>query len=474
MARLVIVSNRVSVPGERMARAGGLAVALRDALRSQGGLWFGSSGEIAETPQEAPRVISAGRVTYVTASLTQADHREYYVSYANSTLWPLLHYRLGLVEYKRSAFKGYLGVNAHLAQMLVPFIRPDDVIWVHDYHFIPFGAELRKLGVANPLGFFLHTPFPSPDVLIALPHHEMIVEALAAYDLVGLQTDRDVHAYMGCIGQIAHGAELGDGSFLAYGRRSRVAALPIGIDTEGYAKQARQAASSPEAFRLKASLAGRDLIIGVDRLDYTKGIPSRFEAIDGLLSDWPAHRRRFNYLQITPHSRAEVAQYRSLRRELEAAAGRVNGKFAEFDWSPIRYVNKSFSRQLLAGFYRLARIGLVTPFRDGMNLVAKEFVASQEPENPGVLVLSRFAGAARELETALLVNPFDVDEIAAALNRGLAMSREERRERWEPMMATLRRNTAASWRESFLAALAEAAATSSATLTAAAAVAGHA
>ena len=191
------------------------------------------------------------------------------------------------------------------------------------------------------------------------------------------------------------------------------------------------------------------------------------------MSDWPAHRRRFNYLQITPHSRAEVAQYRSLRRELEAAAGRVNGKFAEFDWSPIRYVNKSFSRQLLAGFYRLARIGLVTPFRDGMNLVAKEFVASQEPENPGVLVLSRFAGAARELESALLVNPFDVDEIAAALNRGLEMSREERRERWQPMMATLRRNTVSTWRESFLACLAEAAAASAASPTAAAASGDH-
>ena len=216
---------------------------------------------------------------------------------------------------------------------------------------------------------------------------------------------------------------------------------------------AQKAVDSPDARRLKESMADRSLIIGVDRLDYSKGLPLRFEAIDRLLTEWPDHRRRISYLQITPHSRSEVRQYRVLRRETEGAAGHVNGKFAEFDWSPIRYVNKAFSRQTLAGFYRLAQIGLVTPLRDGMNLVAKEYIAAQDPQHPGVLVLSRFAGAARELETALLVNPIDVDEIAAAVHRGLDMAVDERRMRWQAMMETITRNSVVTWRTSFLDAL---------------------
>ena len=452
MARTVIVSNRVNLPGERGSRAGGLAVAMRGAVRRHGGVWFGWSGNITDTV-ERTHVVASGKVTYVTVDLTRADYEQYYLGYANGTLWPLLHYRLGLVEYKRHAFEGYLRVNARMAQLLCPLLRPDDLIWVHDYHLIPFAASLRERGIANRIGFFLHTPFPSAEVLSALPRHDTVMQALCAYDLVGFQTRDSMDAFLGCIRTAVGGQHLGGGAFAACGMRSRAAVFPIGIDTEGFARDAAHAATSTEACRLKDSLAGRSLIIGVDRLDYSKGIPQRLEAIDTLLTDHPEHRRSFSYLQITPHSRAEVAQYRALRRELEAAAGRVNGKFAEFDWSPIRYVNKSFSQQTLAAFYRIARVGVVTPLRDGMNLVAKEFVAAQDPLDPGVLVLSRFAGAAQELKAALLVNPIDIDEMAGALHRALGMPRAERQERWRAMMAANRGNTIEGWRDSFLSAL---------------------
>lgn len=457
MARLVIVSNRVGLPGARTARAGGLAVAVLDALRHYNGLWFGWSGEIAEASSGEPRLREAGKLTYATVDLSKEDYGDYYVGYANGTLWPLLHFRLGLIEYKRHQFQGYLRVNAYLARMLLPLLLPDDVIWIHDYHLIPLGDELRKIGARNRLGFFLHTPFPPAEVLIALPHHDVMMQAFCAYDLIGFQTKTDVRAFLDYVVNVGGGREDGGDRVSAFGRSPRIAAFPIGIDTQHFAGLARQTARSPEAERLRESLGERSLIIGVDRLDYSKGIATRFEAVDALLSDWPDQRGRFTYLQITPYSRSTVAQYRALRRELEGAAGRINGKFSEFDWTPIRYVNKSLSRQTLAGFYRLGRIGLVTPFRDGMNLVAKEYVASQNPQDPGVLVLSRFAGAAQELDAALQVNPFDVDEIAAALARGLAMPLAERRDRWTAMMSALQRNTIATWREAFLAALRESA-----------------
>ena len=453
MARLVIVSNRLTLPGDGQTRAGGLAVAMRDALREHGGLWFGWSGETAETPGDTPQITTRGKITYAATDLSAAEYRLYYLGYANATLWPLFHFRLGLMEYRRDAARAYLDVSRRFAKLLAPLIEPDDLVWVHDYHLIPLGQELRKLGIANRIGFFLHTPFPPPEVLIALPRCEALLEAMCAYDLVGFQTADCVRAFSSGIKEMGRGIEIG-GEFMAFGRRSRAAAFPISIDADGFADLAQRASTSNDAHRLDESLSGRALILGVDRLDYSKGIPHRFEAIDALLTDWPEHRRRFSYLQITPYSRAEVAQYRTLRRQIEEAAGRINGKFAEFDWTPIRYVNHSFSRQTLAGFHRHARIGLVTPLRDGMNLVAKEFVASQDPEDPGVLVLSRFAGAAKELTDALLVNPIDVDEMAAALRRGLAMSRDERVARWQAMMHVLQRNTITTWCVAFLDALA--------------------
>jgi trehalose 6-phosphate synthase len=453
LARLVIVSNRLALPREKGTRAGGLAVALREALARRGGLWFGWSGETTPTTNEETSIVKSGKMTYATIDLSEADYQDFYVSFANGMVWPLFHYRIGLSNFRRAAFEGYVRVNAIFAKHLAPLLEPDDLIWVNDYHFIPLAAELRKLGVRNRIGFFLHIPFPTPELLVALPVHKQLVADLCCYDLVGLQTEDDVRALHRYVLEEAGGRVERDQTVEAFGQRTRVAAFPIGIDTERFVKLAEKAVESDETLRLRDSLAGRALVIGADRLDYSKGLTNRMEAFQELLTAWPEHKSRVTFMQIAPVSRGELAQYRQLRRELEGLAGRLNGKFSEFDWTPVRYLNKSFSRNVLAGFFRVSRVGLVTPIRDGMNLVAKEFIAAQDPADPGVLILSRFAGAAHELKDALIVNPYDVDEVAAALHTALSMPLEKRIARWTSMMNVVSKNTITVWRENFLAAL---------------------
>ncbi|HXQ42598.1 MAG TPA: trehalose-6-phosphate synthase [Candidatus Udaeobacter sp.] len=453
MARLVILSNRLALPGEKSARAGGLAVGLRDALARRGGLWLGWSGETTEGPAGEPRLLSAGKVTYAAVDINAADYREFYIGYANGALWPLFHHRPGLSLYRRAAFEGYLRVNSWFAQSLKPLLLPDDLIWVHDYHFIPLATELRKLAVANRIGFFLHIPFPAPELFVTLPEHKRLAADLLAYDLTGLQTAADVRRLQRYFIEEASGQALADDRIEALGQKGRIAAFPIGIDAERFARIAEKAMVRPETVRLRDSLANRSLVIGVDRLDYSKGLANRLEAFQELLARWPEHRSRVTLLQIAPVSRGEVAQYRALRREVEGLAGRVNGKFAEADWTPVRYLNKSFPRNVLAGYLRLARVGFVTPTRDGMNLVAKEYVAAQDPADPGVLVLSRFAGAADELTGALIVNPYDIDELAGALHLALTMPADQRLARWRALMEVVTRNTIKTWRASFLQAL---------------------
>jgi trehalose 6-phosphate synthase len=453
LARLVIVSNRVASPNEKMARAGGLAVALREALQHRGGLWFGWSGETVSGPSGAPETVQSGKITYATIDLDADDYHNFYIGFANGVLWPLFHYRVGLSNFRRSAYEGYQRVNRTFAEKLVPLLQPDDVIWVHDYHFIPLAAELRRLSVANRIGFFLHIPFPAPELLLTLPVHRSLVTALCAYDLVGFQTEDDVRALERYVVEEVGGRVAEGGLVEGLNGRIRIAAFPIGIDTESFARIAQKAVRRPETQRLVESLTGRDLLIGVDRLDYSKGLAERLEAFRALLTGWPEHRSRVTFMQIAPVSRGEIAQYRALRREIERLAGGLNGQFSDLDWTPVRYLNKSFARNVLAGFYRVSRVAFLTPIRDGMNLVAKEYVAAQDPADPGALVLSRFAGAARELKDALIVNPHDVDETASALHAALTMPREQRTERWRRMMSVLQQNTVAVWRERFLHAL---------------------
>lgn len=456
LARLVIVSNRVASPKERAAKAGGLAVALREALNKRGGLWFGWSGETEVNPPAEPKLSRAGRVRYALLTLDPEEQRAHYAGYANGTLWPLCHYRLGALSFRRSDWEAYRRVNAAFARALVPLLKPDDVVWVHDYHFIPLGTELRRLGFEGRIGYFHHIPWPTPDVFYTLPSHAALVRDLSHYDLVGLQTEHDVRALLTYISAEAKGW-IGPGGVVGMQeRRFRVAAYPIGIDAEAFIRAAESAEGSDVLDRLSQSLAGRLLAIGVDRLDYSKGLPNKFTAFGDLLERYPEHRSKVTMMQIAPVSRGEVAEYRALRRELEESAGAINGHYAEFDWVPLRYLNKPFPRGTLAAIYRAARLGLVTPLRDGMNLVAKEYVAAQDPADPGVLVLSRFAGAADELSGALLVNPYDIEGMADTFDQALRMPLDERVARWEENMAKVETRTIHAWCDSFLADLAKA------------------
>lgn len=452
MSRLVVVSNRVALPGE--TRAGGLATGLLAALSERGGLWFGWSGRSVNVDSGALHEAQDGPIRYLTMDLSKSDLDSYYNGFSNRALWPLLHFRLDLVDYDRRKREGYWKVNRLFADTLAPLLRDDDTVWIHDYHLIPLAALLRERGIACRIGFFLHVPVPSADLIQALPDHRSLFSALYSYDLLGFQTRRDVDRFQSYV-RLFGGGTLIDSDWIKApdGRRVRTSAFPIGIDTEHIARQARSAASNKPVRDLRQSLQHRKLAIGVDRLDYSKGLPERFHGFERYLQRHPHQKGDMTFLQIAPVSRGSVNEYRKLRGDLERLAGHINGSHAEADWTPLRYVNQNYAHSTLTGFYRQAAVGLVTPLRDGMNLVAKEYIAAQDPENPGVLVLSLLAGAADELKQALLVNPHDLDGVADAIATAANMPRAERIERWRAMMEHLRTHDIHRWRRDYLLAL---------------------
>jgi len=454
LARLVVVSNRVAVPdGKSNGRAGGLEVAVKAALRHRRGVWFGWSGKIARKGEAAETsTIQHDNIDYVVTSLGAEDYKEYYNGFANRVLWPVLHYRFDQAEFSRRDLSGYLRVNEHFANELDKLLRPDDVVWVHDYHLIPLARALRARGHRNRIGYFLHIPCPPPEVLTALPNHERLIPTLGEYDLVGFQTGDDAFNFSRYLTREC-GLHSHDFSFMVGEREVRVDAFPVGIETEAFAKAARRAMKSGFVQNVIDSLNNRAQIIGVDRLDYSKGLNLRLDAFDHFLRSYPDWRGKVTYLQITPKSRSEIPEYVQMEQMVSQGAGRINGAYGEADWTPIRYVNRAYSRTALGGLYRASKVGLVTPLRDGMNLVAKEYIAAQDPEDPGVLVLSRFAGAAHECREALQVNPYDTEAVASAIDRALSMPVEERRERHKAMYETLLSNDIAHWAERFLATL---------------------
>lgn len=453
---LVVVSNRVARGNANEPMTGGLAAALLPVVEKSGAIWVGSSGRVRYGAQKEPfaEIEALGAGALAMLDLPAAHYGGYYEGFANSALWPALHSRADLIRATQEDYLSYREVNAFMARALLRFRKPDTAVWIQDYHFLALGAELRDLGVTQPVGFFLHTPWPARAIIEGVPHHRELIEAMLAYDLIGFQTRDDCENFLGYLSS-SLGLKIEDGVVTSRYGKSRIAVFPIGIDAEKFARQAAKAVSHPDVSRLRRSLNGEKLAIGVDRLDYSKGLLNRVSAFDRMLTLQPALARTVSLLQIATPSRGAIEAYGNLQSELARLVSDVNGRHGEVDWTPIRYLNKGFSQTVLAGLYRTAQVGVVTPLNDGMNLVAKEYVAAQNPVDPGVLVLSKFAGAADELDTALLVNPHDIDGMARTIAMALSMPLLERRMRWEEMMAKLRKHTIQQWFADFVDALQE-------------------
>jgi len=445
----VVVSNRVPADADN---PGGLAVALKDALSGRESLWFGWSGDIS-ADTETVRTVTRGQAAFAVTDLTQEEHDGYYAGYSNRALWPAFHYRLDLSEFEESDFRAYMAVNARFARQIAELLRPDDIIWIHDYHLIPLAEALRALGVTNAIGFFSHIPFPPPELFQAIPQHRELAAGLMACNLVGFQSRRDRANFERYMIEKANGIWMPDGRVGAFGSISRAMAFPIAIEVDSFAETARAGAQMDTARRMMAAARGHAIILGVDRMDYSKGLPERLGAIGELFARHPELCGHATLLQIAPVSRGGVEAYAHLREEIEGLVGHINGEYAQIDWAPIHFMAQGLPREELAGLLRLARVGLVTPLRDGMNLVAKEYVAAQDPDDPGVLVLSEFAGAAEQLTGALIVNPHDMREQAESIRRALEMDLTERRERHAAMMEVLHQYDSAWWCASFLDAL---------------------
>lgn len=453
MNRLVVISNRVPLP-DQGPRAGGLAVALDGLMEKRGGMWFGWSGIVSPNATTTPvKVAHHDGVDYATTDLTAEEHDRYYNGFSNGVLWPLLHSMTDLIQYDRTDAQIYRDVNLRLAADVQALIGPDDLIWVHDYHLLPLPAALRAAGVSNPIGFFLHIPFCTPETLDAVPDMAELLRGLLASDLIGFQTEGDMANFANCAVQFCDAARGPGNTLLVDGRRVLLGVFPVEIEAREFAAMAAANARKLPAVRLRQSLTGQTLVLGLDRLDPTKGLLQRIAGLRRLLETEPVWKRRMTLLQVAAISRKEVGSYRALRAALDRESGNLNADFGEPDWLPLRMISHGVDRATAAGFMRCARVGLVTPLRDGMNLVAKEFVAAQNPADPGVLILSRFAGAAQQLDAALLVNPHDTDAMAEAMTQALTMKLAERRERWQSLYGAIENRTPLAWGRMFLAAL---------------------
>lgn len=448
MGRLIAISNRTAA--DASSRAGGLAVAVWESLKSTGGLWAGWTGETCETTPRGAQTFRDDGVDFLLTDLTEEEHEGFYLSYANSVLWPVFHYRIDLATFDSEAFEVYSRVNNRIARMVADRLKEGDSVWVHDYHFLLMADCLRRAGWDGPIGFFLHIPFPAPEIFRALPEHHWIARALCAFDVIGFQSEHDRSNFQRYLQEEHKGQVVEDGSIRAFGKTLKAKAYPIGIDAEAFRISAESEKAKQAATRIGRFLGDRNLVIGVDRMDYSKGLPERFRAVGHFFDVYRELHGKVSVTQIAPPSRSKVEEYRELRVELDQLAGRINGDYGDLDWLPLRYLARSYQRDELAGLFRIARVALVTPLRDGMNLVAKEYVMAQDEADPGVLVLSEFAGAAEQLTAALIVNPHDTHKLAETIHIALTMPLEERQERWKQLRDIVVSQDIAWWRGLFL------------------------
>jgi alpha,alpha-trehalose-phosphate synthase [UDP-forming] len=451
-SRLIVVSNRLPFAFRRGAGgrwraeqgSGGLVTALLPVLRDRGGTWVGWPGAAGPARQFAAELRAVGsRAGYRLAAvpLDAAEVRGFYEGFSNEIVWPLFHELAPLCNFDPAYWRVYRAVNAKYARAVHRLASPDDLVWVHDYHLVHVGEELRRLGCAARLGFFLHIPFPSPDIFLKLPWRREVLEALLRYDLVGFQTERDRSNFSACVDALGAGQRRG----------ARLGVFPISIDYNAFLRRAASADVAAKAKELHRLLPDRKLVLGVDRLDYTKGIPQRLAAFRHLLARYPEMRGRVSLMQVVVPSREDLPQYRRLATEIDQLAGQINGAYARpGGWVPVWYEYRNLTRLELLAYYRAADIALVTPLRDGMNLVAKEYCTCSIEEDC-VLILSEFAGAADELaDGALLVNPHDVEGVAEALRAAYMMPAAERAARMRRMRRAIRRHDVFDWVDSYL------------------------
>jgi alpha,alpha-trehalose-phosphate synthase [UDP-forming]/trehalose-phosphatase len=443
-ARLVVASNRLPAApsADRRREVGGLVSALLPALAETSGIWLGWSGAERD-PGLRLRVEDGDAFTRAQFDYPPTWRQRFYAGFCNQALWPLLHGFPERVRYVDDDWRCYVDANRAYARLVTEAGGGDAQVWIQDFHLMLAARELRRAGHRGRLGFYLHVPFPPLDVFETMPWAAEVLAALLEHDLVGLQATRWYDNFLAC----ARGLLGAEGEARA---RARTRVIPVGIDPDRFAESAASAPPTGELGRLEAMLGGRKLILGVDRLDYSKGIPERLEAFTRLLERYPEWRGKVSFVQVSVPTRSEVPEYAELRSRVEALVGRINGAFGEADWVPVRYLYRSYDQVTLARLYRHAAVGLVTPLRDGMNLVAKEYVASQDPADPGVLVLSRFCGAAERMTLARLTNPFHPDGVAADLDAALRMPRAERVAHHEALRAIVWSDTASAWARSFL------------------------
>ncbi len=455
--RVVVVSNRMpplltaSAEEEwRNLPVGGLVHALFPVLEDRGGLWMGWSGETVKDRASAKVTTrNTSRIKLAGIDLIRREVNLFYNVFCNRTLWPLLHGFPAKTTIRHEAYQVYRRVNRRYAEALLPMLEKNDLVWVNDYHLIPLGYELRRLGWTGKVGFFLHTPFPPAEVFSVLPWADQLLESLFAYDLLGLQTTRQVHNLLDTL-SMEFGGTLSDGVLTCGDQCLRAETYPVGIDAEAFRAMATQARYSRADNFLRGLSREQVIVLGVDRLDYTKGLVQRLLSFERLLERYPSLRRRVSMIQISAPSRSRIPEYVEESEQVDNLVGRINGHFSEAGWVPIQYLHRAYNRFELAAFYRAARVCLVMPLRDGMNLVAKEFVASQDEGDPGVLVLSKFCGAAETMTDAVIVNPYDIDSTTRAIYDAIQMPRRERRRRWNSLMQGVQTFTAQAWYDSFL------------------------
>lgn len=464
--RLIVVSNRLPlVVSQRedgnwqvSPGSGGLVAALVPVLRNRGGVWIGWPGtteDIAEMRAVLAQATRDAGYGLVPVALTAAEAHDFYLGFSNEIIWPLFHDLQYLCNFDPAYWQVYVSVNRKYAQAITEESHASDFIWINDYHLMDVAAESRRLGAGIKTGFFLHIPFPSLDMFLKLPWRQSILRALLEYDLIGFQTLRDRRNFVQCLRALVKDVALyGKGQVLLarVGEREvRIGHFPIGIDAHAFAKAAAKPEVTEMVQQLRRLLGNRQLILGVDRLDYTKGILQRLEAFRNALSRYPDLDNQVTLVQVVVPSREDIPRYHELRTQIEQQVGRINGEFTRpGGWVPIHYLFRSLSPMELLAYYRAAEIALVTPLKDGMNLVAKEYCMCSLEEDC-VLILSEFAGAAAQLRHgALLVNPYDVEGVADVIHRAFLMDKEERQRRMRKLRRSIRKRDIFWWVDTFL------------------------